>query len=106
MGNGGYATETNIENAVISFKVAKSWLQDKQIDESTITLYRYNDVKWNKLTTSLSSEDENYLHFTAQTPGFSPFAITGQKLKETREIVSTESTALPINTTPPTAVLH
>jgi PGF-pre-PGF domain-containing protein len=78
VGNGGYATEKNIENAVVSFKVPKSWVQNKKIDKSSITLNRYSDNTWNKLTTSLSSEDDSYLYFTAQTPGFSPFAITGK----------------------------
>jgi PGF-CTERM protein len=78
VGNGGYATEKNIENAVVSFKVPKSWVQDKKIDKSSITLNRYSDKTWNKLTTSLSSEDDSYLYFTAKTPGFSPFAITGK----------------------------
>jgi PGF-pre-PGF domain-containing protein len=78
VGNGGYATEKNIENAVIGFKVAKTWVQDKKIDKSTITLNRYNDKTWNQIPTILSNEDDNFLYFTAKTPGFSPFAITGR----------------------------
>jgi hypothetical protein len=41
-------------------------------------LNRYDEKKWNKLSTTLSGEDDNYLKFTAKTPGFSPFAITGK----------------------------
>src|SRR5665647_680701 len=78
VGNGGFATSKNIENAVVCFKVEKSWIKDKKIDQSSITLNRYNDKKWNQLPTSLFSEDDKYLYFTAQTPGFSPFAITGK----------------------------
>ena len=78
VGNGGYATPQNIENAVVGFKVGKSWVLDQKIDKSTITLDRYSDKTWTQLPTSLSSEDDNYLYFTAQTPGFSPFAITGK----------------------------
>ena len=78
VGNSGFATPKNIENAVVCFKVEKSWIQDKKIDKSSITLNRYSDKKWNQLPTSLSSEDDKYLYFTAQTPGFSPFAITGK----------------------------
>ncbi len=79
VGNGGYGSdEDNLENAVINFKVEKSWVQDKGIDKSSITINRYSDKKWNHLPTSLSSEDDKYLYFTAQTPGFSPFAITGK----------------------------
>ena len=80
VGNGGYGTEKNIENAVVCFKVEKSWIQDKKIDKSSIILNRYSDKKWNQLPTSLLSEDDKYLYFTAQTPGFSPFAITGKTI--------------------------
>ena len=34
--------------------------------------------KWNPLPTRQSGEDSKYLYFTAETPGFSPFAITGK----------------------------
>jgi PGF-pre-PGF domain-containing protein len=78
VGNGGFATSKNIENAVVCFKVEKSWIQKKKIDKSTITLNRYNDKIWNQLLTTLSGEDDNYLYFTAKTPGFSSFAITGK----------------------------
>jgi PGF-pre-PGF domain-containing protein len=76
VGNKGYATPDNIENAVVTFKVEKSWVQDKGIDQSAIVLNRYNDKKWNELQTTLLNEDENNLYFKAETPGFSPFAIT------------------------------
>jgi PGF-pre-PGF domain-containing protein len=78
VGNSGFATSKNIENAVVGFKVEKSWIQDKKIDKSSLTLNRYSDKTWNQLPTSLSSEDDTYLYLTAQTTGFSPFAITGK----------------------------
>ncbi|MDD4247976.1 MAG: PGF-pre-PGF domain-containing protein, partial [Methanosarcina sp.] len=78
VGNGGYATEKNIENPVICFKVEKTWIQDQNIDQSSIVLNRYNDEKWEQLPVSLVNEDDKYLYFTAKTPGFSPFAITGK----------------------------
>jgi hypothetical protein len=80
VGNGGAVTPDKIENAVVNLKVAKSWIQDKNIDKSTITLNRYNDTKWNALPTKLSGEDNNYLYFTAQTPVYTTFAITGKSL--------------------------
>ena len=43
----------------------------------------YSDKKWDQLPTNLSGEDNQYLYFTAQTPGFSSFAITG-KMKASR----------------------
>jgi PGF-pre-PGF domain-containing protein len=91
VGSGGYATEKNIENAVVCFKVEKARMEEKGINESSITLNRYNDGKWSKLPVSLLKEDNKYLYFTAKTPGFSPFAITGQTNGLDADIRGTES---------------
>ncbi len=78
VGNAGYATSKNIENPVLSFKVEKSWVLDKDIDQGSITLNRYEDKAWVQLPASLIGEDDSYLYFTAETPGFASFAITGK----------------------------
>jgi PGF-pre-PGF domain-containing protein len=78
VGNSGFATPDNIDNSVVSFKVEKSWVQDKSIDKSSITLNSYADKKWNALPTDPSGEDDKYLYFSAKTSGFSYFAITGK----------------------------
>ena len=80
IGNGGFGDSNNIEDAVVNFTVEKTWIKDKNIDKSSIILNRYSDNKWNQLPTDLSGEDDSYLYFTAKTPGFSPFAITGKVL--------------------------
>nr|WP_321498727.1 PGF-pre-PGF domain-containing protein [uncultured Methanolobus sp.] len=77
VGDTGFATPDNIENAVISFKVEKSWVSDNAIQQSMISMYRYNDNEWKKLDTQKVKEDSDYLYFESETPGFSPFAITG-----------------------------
>ncbi|PAV11782.1 hypothetical protein ASJ81_09090 [Methanosarcina spelaei] len=78
VGNSGFATSDNIDNSVVSFKVEKSWVQDKSIDKSSITLNSYADKKWNALPTDPSGEDDKYLYFSAKTSRFSYFAITGK----------------------------
>lgn len=79
VGNSGFATPDNIEKATVDFKVEKFWLQDKNIDKSSITLNMYNDSKWSSLKTTLAGEDDRYLYFTAETPELSSsFAITGK----------------------------
>ncbi len=82
VGNAGFATSKNIENPVICFKVEKSWLQDKNIDKASIKLNRYNDKKWSQLPVKQLKEDNEYLYFTAETPGFSFFAITGEAVEK------------------------
>jgi len=84
VGNSGFATPDNIENATVYFKVEKSWLQDQNIDKSSVTFNRYNDSQWNPLQTTLAGEDNEYLYFIAETPGLSsPFAITGKTASNT-----------------------
>jgi PGF-pre-PGF domain-containing protein len=78
VGTGGFGDSNNIANAVVDFRVEKSWLKDKNIDKSLITLNRYSDNKWNQLPTTISREDDTYIYYTAKTPGFSPFTITGK----------------------------
>jgi PGF-pre-PGF domain-containing protein len=91
VGNGGYGTSNNIENPVVCFKVEQSWIRDKKIDQASITLNRYNDTKWDPLSTSLLGEDYTYLYFIARTPGFSPFAITGKTAEEALTEILPES---------------
>ncbi len=82
VGNSGYGDSNSIENPFICFKVEKSWIKDKDIDQFSITLNRYNDTKWNSLPTNLSGEDDEFTYFTARSPGFSPFAITGHVIEK------------------------
>jgi len=80
VGNYGWATEKNIADTSVSFKVEKSWVTDNNIDDATIALYRYSDDNWHKLVTRKIAEDANSLQFEAETSGFSPFAVTGKKI--------------------------
>ena len=73
-----FATSKNIENPVICFKVEKDWIEDNDINKTSIALNRYNSGKWEQLPVSLSEEDDRFLYFTGQTPEFSFFAITGK----------------------------
>jgi len=81
VGNAGWATERNIADATVVFTVDKSWITENNIDETSIALYRYSDDTWHKLVTRKIAEDANSLQFEAETPGFSPFAVTGKELE-------------------------
>ena len=67
----------DFSSATISFKVNKTWVMNNNINISSIVLNRYNDSVWTKLPTTLINQDADYLYYIASTPGFSPFAITG-----------------------------
>ncbi|MCO5382287.1 MAG: PGF-pre-PGF domain-containing protein [Methanosarcina barkeri] len=81
VGNGGYGTSKSIENASVNFKVNTSWVNENSINKSSILLNKYDDKnkEWVELPVNLTSEDDRFLHFTANVPGYSSFAITGTK---------------------------
>ena len=79
VGNSGFASPENVAEPCVGFKVEKAWIAENGIKETTICLCRYSEGKWDRLPTVKEGEDQNYLHFKASTPGFSPFAITGEK---------------------------
>src|SRR3989338_1972169 len=71
--------KTNIENsdverATIKFKVPVSWINENDLQPSEVALKRYTD-KWNDLPTTEISRDSDAVHYEANTPGFSYFAI-------------------------------
>jgi len=82
--------DDDIEKATIKFKVKRSWLTDKRYGKDTITLHRYYNNKWNKLTTTRDSQDTIYYYYSAESPGFSTFAITAEKA--TTKTTETEAT--------------
>ena len=101
VGNYGWATDRNINSPTIVFMVEKSWVNENNIDISTITMYRYHDEKWNPLSTKQIREDTNILYFEAYTPGFSSFAIAGQKIRENIEPTITTPTSEPTTQSTP-----
>ncbi len=79
VGNSGFATPENIENASVGFRVEKSWFTEKGIDPDSVLLYRYANESWEGLRTAISGEDVEFFYFESKTPGFSPFVVTGQE---------------------------
>jgi len=80
VGNEGFASPENIENAVVGFRVEKNWFPEKGIDKDSVLLYRYANESWEGLRTVKSGEDEEFFYFESRTSGFSLFAVTGQEL--------------------------
>ncbi|MCK4476701.1 MAG: PGF-pre-PGF domain-containing protein [Methanophagales archaeon] len=98
-------TDANITNATIEFKVNKSWLNESDIAEATITLNRYSDINnnWSALPTSKIKEDNASLYFEAETLGFSLFAISGEEKTVISPATLTPSPALTPKLTHPPA---
>lgn len=66
----------DIEDAAVDFKVEKKWLKANGLDESSIVLSMYDDGKWVEVPITLTSEDSQYIYFTAEVSKYSTFAIT------------------------------
>ncbi len=94
VGNSGFSTPKNIENAIVIFRVDNNWINDNNINESTITMWRYDQNEWHSLATSKANDEkEEYICFKAKTPAFSPFAITGKReVNETEPIIPENET--------------
>ncbi|WP_370575830.1 PGF-pre-PGF domain-containing protein [Methanomethylovorans sp.] len=95
VGKTGFATENNIADPRIGFKVEKLWMASNIVDKVSIRLYRYNANVWNELPTTITDEDDEYVYFESQAPGFSPFAISTES---TTTEIRTEISAMENNT--------
>ena len=95
--------DADINNVTNGFKVPLTWIDDNNIDSATVVMSRYADDRWNALTTTKSSEDSEYVHYLAVSPGFSVFGISAQKMPEkiTFPQIQTVTTTAPPTTTPP-----
>ncbi len=76
--DGTFADLNNLENAIIGFKVNKAWITENQITADSIILQHYSGEIWSSLPTKKVDEDKSYIYFEAETPSFSPFAISAK----------------------------
>ena len=80
VGSEGTISSDSADNVMIHFKVSKQWIEENDIDLSTIRMTRYHGDQWNDLPTSQESEDNEYFYFYAETPGFSVFNVVGDEI--------------------------
>lgn len=97
VGNAGWANERTIANASISFRVEKEWISGKNISEDSIRLSGY-DNGWVPLPTEQTGDDHMYVYFSAMTPGFSSFAVTGENKQA--DARTQQTPVVPGNATP------
>ncbi len=90
--------DEKITKAEIKFKVEKSWLTDNKLSKERVALHRFADGKWNELATTLGQDDGTFVHYTAETPGFSLFVI-GEKTKAA-EVAAAAPTEAPVEEAP------
>jgi PGF-pre-PGF domain-containing protein len=101
---GDNINETHIDKVKIQFQVNKSWITSNNINRATIALNRYNNNNWEKLTTKEVSEDNDYVYYEAETPGFSTFAISGEEIVTTSVATTVAATTVATTTRPVTTM--
>ncbi|MDI9394636.1 MAG: TIGR04279 domain-containing protein [Euryarchaeota archaeon] len=79
VGDEEFSSSENIKSAIVGFRVSKEWINENHINVDTIVLQHYTEDRWITLKTEKVDEDDEYVNFKAETPGFSPFAITASK---------------------------
>lgn len=77
LSNGSSIDESDIDSITIKFKILRSWIDSNNIDKQGVRLLRYTDNGWQELTTIFDSQDSNYDYYSAETKGFSLFALVG-----------------------------
>ncbi len=77
----GMTDGVQYENAQISFVVDKDWIENNNIDITSLQLNWYDDDEylsgWKAIATELTGSDEDCYYLTAEVSDFSCFAITG-----------------------------
>ena len=84
-----------LKEAKVEFKVEKAWLSENKLLKESVALHRYKDGAWTQLTTRVAQEDEAYVHYTADTPGFSYFVI-GEKAESAAPVAEAPVAEAPV----------
>lgn len=68
----------NPESIIFDIKVRKSWIEENDIETSTIALNIYDEA-WERIELLQFSEDEDFVHYRASVPELEAiFAVTGE----------------------------
>jgi PGF-pre-PGF domain-containing protein len=86
------ARYSTISSAVINFTVPQSWLDENHIPPGSIVMYHQTANGWDALPTTLLNTKDGTVFFSAQSRGFSIFAIAGIPVVTTPVPVTTTGT--------------
>ncbi len=74
--------DKDVSKAVFRFKVEKAWIEQNNYKPEEVVLARFNDGKWNSLSTVVLLTEDKYITYSAESPGFSTFAILARNADE------------------------
>ncbi|MDD3623043.1 MAG: PKD domain-containing protein, partial [Methanofollis sp.] len=99
-----HTTDEALAGVDLAFTVPKTWLEAQGVGPERVVLYRYHDDAWHALLTRIAGEDEHRYSFTAESPGFSLFAIgVDESPAPAPTLTPVETvTPFPVTTAPPT----
>jgi len=83
-------SESGVADVVMEFAVSLEWIVDNDIERQSITLQRLVGKEWLPLDTTFRDEQSGNARYSAESSGFSYFAITGKK--EERKVESINAT--------------
>ncbi len=72
------ARYTSITGTTITFTVPVSWLEEHHLNPQDIVMYHYTGGAWTALPTTVGTDANGVISFTATSPSFSLFAIAGR----------------------------
>jgi len=93
--NNTYIGESGVESLTFTFTVEKTWINENQIDKSTVLMFRFHGEEWQQLETTLISENETAIVYEAETPGLSTFAVVGDRVVESSVSIVNEAPQIP-----------
>ena len=71
--------EDELDQAIITFNVPTTWLDEHNYSKKKVVLNHFVDDQWLRLRTKLINETESELTYQAKTNHFSYFAITADE---------------------------
>ena len=80
-----------VAGADIAFKIKKKWLSQNNIAKDNVMLARFSKGVWQGLETTVLNGDDDFVHFSARTPGFSTFAIVAKESVVTEPVDKVEA---------------
>lgn len=74
LGEGAFSS-SGAGEARIGFAVPKEWIAATGADKYAVHMQHFYNGAWNRLPTTMTDEDGEYVYFEAITTGFSPFLV-------------------------------
>ncbi|MDQ2053190.1 PGF-pre-PGF domain-containing protein [Halobellus sp. H-GB7] len=89
------------ESATVTITVSQSRLDELGASAEQLAIQHYTDGAWQTLETTVESQDGSEVVLSAQTTGFSPFAVTVQDDQAQVTTTAVDTTEQPDETTEP-----